>query len=101
MTARAARKTSRIGIRQLKAELSRQLRRVEAGETLAVTDRDRVIATINPVAKDDEHPATQGAREMVAAGRASWSGRKLTVPKQAARLRGHATVSDAVIEDRR
>ena len=101
MTPGAAQRTSRIGIRQLKAELSRQLRRVEAGETLAVTDRGRVIATINPVANEDEPPAIQWAREMAAAGRASWSGRKLTAPKRAARLRGKATVSDAVIEDRR
>jgi antitoxin (DNA-binding transcriptional repressor) of toxin-antitoxin stability system len=102
MPSRAARKTNTIGIRQLKAELSRHLRRVEAGETIQVTDRGRVIATINPVAQPEEdHPAVQWARALVAAGKASWSGQRLKPPEHAARLRGTATVSDAVIEDRR
>ncbi len=102
MPSRAARKTNTIGIRQLKAELSQHLRRVEAGETIQVTDRGRIIATINPAARlEKDHPAVQWARALVAAGKASWSGQRLTPPKRAARLRGTATVSDAVIEDRR
>lgn len=100
---RAAQKstTTTIGIRQLKAELSKQLRRVEAGETLEVTDRGRVIATIEPVAAEVAHPAVKRIRAMVAAGKAHWSGGKPTGSIRPARLRGTATVSDAVIEDRR
>ena len=95
-------KANSIGIRQLKAELSQHLRRVEAGETIQVTDRGRVIATLNPVVPlEEEHPAVQWARSLVAAGKASWSGQRLRPPRQLARLRGNATVSDAVIEDRR
>jgi antitoxin (DNA-binding transcriptional repressor) of toxin-antitoxin stability system len=101
MTGHAVRKNTSVGIRQLKAELSQQLRRVQAGETIDVTDRGRVIATISPVAREDDHPAVQWAREMVAAGKASWSGKKPTGSARPARLRGTATVSDAVIEDRR
>ena len=93
--------TRTIGIRRLKAELSKQLRRVEAGETIEVTDRGRVIATITPAVKREDSPGVRWARAMVAAGKASWSGSKLTPPKRAAQLRGTATVSDAVIEDRR
>ena len=96
------RKAATIGIRQLKAELSQHLRRVEAGETIQVTDRGRVIATINPVVPlEGEHPAVQWALALVAAGKASGSGGKPTGSKRPARLRGTATVSDAVIEDRR
>lgn len=96
-----ARQASSIGIRQLKAQLSQQLRRVRAGETVHVTDRGKVIATINPVPDSTDPPAVQWAREMVAAGRASWSGGKPTGSMRPARLRGTATVSEAVIEDRR
>lgn len=39
----------RVGIRELRQELSRALRRVRAGETLEVTDRGRTIARIVPV----------------------------------------------------
>lgn len=101
MPARAPR-TSTLGIRQLKAGLSRHLRRVEAGETIAVTDRGRVIATINPAPHgEDEHPTAQWARALVASGKASWSGGKPSGASAPARLRGKGTVADAVIEDRR
>ena len=91
-----------VGIRRLKAELSRHLRRVQAGEIIQVTDRNRVIATINPVlAGDTDDPAVQWARALVAAGKASWSGGKPGGSPRPARLRGTATVADAVIEDRR
>ena len=90
-----------IGIRQLKAELSRQLRRVEAGETLQVTDRGRVIATIQPVDPPAESPTVSVIRRLVAEGKVTWSGQKPAGSLRPARLRGRATVSDAVIEDRR
>lgn len=35
-----------IGVRELKAQLSRYLRDVQAGETVLVTDRGRVIAEL-------------------------------------------------------
>ena len=100
MAARAP-KASSIGIRQLKAQLSRQLRRVRAGETVYVTDRGKVIATIKPVPDATEPPTVQWAREMVAAGRASWSGGKPRGSNPPVKLRGSLLVSDAVIEDRR
>jgi prevent-host-death family protein len=101
MTSRAAPRKTTVGIRQLKAELSERLRRVQAGETIDVTDRGRVIATITPAARADDHPAIRRARAMVAAGRLRWSGGKPRGSTRPARLRGTATVADAVIEDRR
>ena len=101
MTSKAVHKTSSVGIRQLKAELSQQLRRVRAGETIEVTDRGRVIAMITPVSSTEDHPAIVWARSMIAAGKVSWSGKRLTPPERRARLGGNARVSDAVIEDRR
>jgi len=101
MKAAASRKLTTIGIRQLKAELSKQLRRVEAGETLQVTDRGRVIAMIQPVDDHDESPVLTIIRRMVAEGKVTWSGRKPVGSLRPARLRGTGTVSDAVIEDRR
>ena len=38
-----------VGIRQLKAQLGRYLRAVEAGDTLTVTARKRPIAKVVPV----------------------------------------------------
>ncbi|MEO5705284.1 MAG: type II toxin-antitoxin system prevent-host-death family antitoxin [Candidatus Limnocylindrales bacterium] len=39
----------RVGVAELKNNLSKFLRAVEAGEDVEVTDRDRVIARIVPV----------------------------------------------------
>ena len=40
-----------VGVKKLKSQLSRYLKEVEAGETIWVTDRERVIAEIHrPVA---------------------------------------------------
>ena len=38
-----------VGIRELKAHLSRHLRRVRSGVRLLVTETGRVVATIDPV----------------------------------------------------
>jgi prevent-host-death family protein len=40
---------TRIGIRELRQRASEFLRRVEAGETIEVTDRGRPIALLTPV----------------------------------------------------
>lgn len=38
----------RVGVRELRQDLSRYLRRVRAGERLIVTERRRPVATIEP-----------------------------------------------------
>jgi prevent-host-death family protein len=101
MPGRPERSALTVGIRQLKAELSSHLRRVEQGQTIAVTDRGRVIATINPVERTDLSPAIRWARAMVAAGKARWAGGKPGGAEKPATLQGTATVGDAIIEDRR
>ena len=40
---------TRIGIRELRQKASEYLRRVEAGETIEITDRGRPIALITPI----------------------------------------------------
>ena len=57
-----------MGIRELKNNLSRYLKKVEAGERLAVTDRGRVVAELaKPVAADAPASRSRYA-ELVAAG---------------------------------
>ena len=87
-----------VGIRELKAHLSRHLKRVRSGARLMVTDRGRSIATISPV----ETPADVAwAHRLVAEGRANWSGGKpVGSPRPVPVARGRM-VSNAVLEDRR
>lgn len=87
-----------VGIRELKANLSRHLKRVRSGIRLVVTERGQAIATIQPI----ETPAdVEWAHALVTSGRARWSGGKPEGATSAARMKGRKTVSDAVIEDRR
>ena len=87
-----------VGIRELKTNLSRHLKRVRSGTRLVVTARGRSIATLNPV----EAPAdVDWAHQLVAEGRAHWNGGKPTGAKRPARLTGKKTASSIVLEDRR
>jgi prevent-host-death family protein len=86
-----------VGIRELKAHLSRHLRRVRSGARLTVTERGRSIATISPV---DVPADVDWAHRLVAEGRAHWNGGKPVGVHGPARLTKGPTVSDAVLEDR-
>ena len=86
-----------VGIRELKAHLSRHLKRVRSGARLMVTERGRSIATITPV----ETPADVAwAHLLVAEGRANWSGGKPVGSPRPVHVSEERTVSDAVLEDR-
>ena len=93
--------TDTVGIRDLKAHLSRHLRRVRAGMRLQVTERGRTIATIAPAGEAGDSAGVQWARRMVAEGRAHWSGGKPHGSTAPGRPASGPTVSGAVIEDRR
>ena len=87
-----------VGIRELKANLSRHLKRVRSGARLVVTERGRAFASIQPIETPDD---VEWAHALVASGRAQWSGGKPEGATPLVRRKGHKTVSDAVIEDRR
>lgn len=87
----------RIGIRELKNKLSAILRRVKAGETVIVTDRNEPFAVILPAGREDVEAT---ARRLAAGGRVSWSGGKPTGLRRAPKVEA-SPASDAVVEDRR
>jgi prevent-host-death family protein len=47
---------ARVGVRELRQNLSVYLRRVEAGETLEVTDRGRPVARLEPLRSESMSP---------------------------------------------
>lgn len=58
-----------VGIRNLKNQLSRYVRRVAAGDRVLVTDRGRVVAALVPPPPANEGPNGRSRyRELVAAG---------------------------------
>ena len=54
----------RIGVRELRQNASRYLKRVEAGETVEVTDRGRLVALLVPPS-----PAQTARERLIAQGR--------------------------------
>jgi prevent-host-death family protein len=86
-----------VGIRDLKAHLSRHLRRVRSGVRLAVTERGRTIATISPV-ESPQH--VDWAHQLVAEGHAQWNGGKPGGSPRPSKLT-RKTAASVVLEDRR
>ena len=86
-----------VGVRHLKARLSRYLQRVRAGERLIVTDRGRPVASLTPI---DPPRSLDWIHAMAAEGRARWGGGKPRGAARPARVRG-TPASRIVIEDRR
>jgi prevent-host-death family protein len=86
-----------VGVRQLKENLSRYLKRVKSGESIVVTDRKREIAVIVPSGRStDEEKLLQ----LIQRGVVLWSGGK---PKgmRSRIVSSGKKVSGAVLEDRR
>lgn len=86
-----------VGIRELRDNLSRYIAKVKEGQTIYVTDHDLPVAQIVPV----KGPAEAGITEMLAAGEASWSGRKPQGNPSPPQARGEKTVAEMAAEDRR
>jgi prevent-host-death family protein len=87
-----------VGIRELKANLSRHLKRVRSGTRLVVTERGRAIASIEPIPTRED---VGWAHALLAAGGARWSGGKPEGSSRPVPIERGKSVSDAVIEDRR
>ena len=86
-----------IGIRELKGNLSRYLKRVKSGERIIVTARKKEITIITPFEKEAKE---EKIFQMIQRGAAFWSGSKPSGMSSRITSIGKS-VSDAVVEDRR
>jgi prevent-host-death family protein len=85
-----------VGIRELKAQLSKYMQQVKAGATLVITERGKPVGRIVPVGASVE----ARIQELVQVGLVAWSGRKVSPIDPVARTRGKRTVADLLLEDR-
>jgi prevent-host-death family protein len=58
-----------VGVRELRQRASELLRRVEAGETIEVTDRGRPVAVLAPLPQAEPLERLRAAGEVIAAAR--------------------------------
>ena len=89
-----------VSARELRANLSQYLRRLEGGERFTVTRRGKVLGTIEPQAAA-ESDSEAAIWKMVREGKASWSGKRFVPPTQGVPLIGEGPLpSEMIIEDR-
>ena len=86
-----------IGIRALKTQLSRYLKRVQGGERLVVTAHGKAVAVLSPPSATDTDRRIEA---MLREGVARWGGGKPTGSRRPPRVKGRS-VAQAVIEGRR
>ena len=86
---------SSVGIRELKANLSRYLTLVKEGrEIIAITDRGKVVAEIHPVESNVE----MRMKELQALGSLSWNGKKPQFVLDPPENTSDILLSDIVVE---
>ena len=88
-----------VGVRELKENLSRYLRKVKGGGGLIVTERKKRVAIILPVEGEASEEKEKILR-LVRQGMVRWAGGRPKGLKRRVTL-AVGRVSDAVLEDRR
>lgn len=86
----------KIGIRELRAQLSRYLDQVKQGAVIVITKHGRPIARIVP----EGPPHLIKLQELLAGGVLAWSGRPLRPASPVTLIHGRRTVAELLLEDR-
>ena len=86
-----------VGIRGLKNQLSHYLALVRRGERIAVTDRGKIVAYINPAPGADLPPPLG---QLIAEGRAIYAPGPVFLPDPAPVVAGDRTIADSIVEER-
>ncbi|WP_224065545.1 type II toxin-antitoxin system prevent-host-death family antitoxin [Thermus thermophilus] len=85
-----------VGVRELKAHLSRYLRLVRAGSVLVVTERGKPLGRLVPLSPDP----LEALRGLAQVGVVRWSGQKPRPRKPVAKAK-RRPVADLLLEERR
>lgn len=88
--------SSSVGIRELKATLSQQVRRVKQGATVLITEHGRPVARLVP----EPPSASAQLRALAKDGLIDWNGKRFNPGPPTAKVIGPGTVSDLVSENR-
>jgi prevent-host-death family protein len=87
---------TKVGIRELKAQLSAYLRHVKGGATVIVTERGKPIGRIVPISQ----PTQEKLEALSQAGLIAWSGQRLQSLAPVTQAKGDRTVADLLMENR-
>ena len=87
-----------VGVRDFKANLSAYLKKLEKGQTIAITSHGKIVGRVVPPVAEDDVAARMKA--LVDAGLILWNGKKLKPVKAAILNKSDKLASDIVIEMR-
>lgn len=90
------RQQAKVGVRQLKTNLSSYLSQVKAGGTVLITEHGRPIGRIVPVVES----VTERLEQLDQAGIIAWSGQTMTPLTPLGTTTGERTVAELLLEDR-
>ena len=90
-----------VGIREFKAHMGEYLRRARSGETIELTDRGKPVARLLPACPPTAEASVEARIwQLVAEGKASWSGRKLQPREPVALAMPGISVADFIVQER-
>jgi prevent-host-death family protein len=88
-----------VGIRELKAHLSKYIERAANGEPIVVTDRGRQRARLIPIERDSDDVAP-GLRRLISEGKMRDPGPPRNLPRPRVRLPDGVTTEDIMRDTR-
>jgi len=86
----------KIGVRELKANLSACLREVKSGDSIVITERGRPVGRLLSIDRSLDEKLKDGTRSRLW----SWNGRKWKPSRHRVKGRGNTAISDLLLEDR-
>lgn len=87
---------NRVGVREIRQNISVYLRRVEQGEAFTVTDHGRPVALLSPLPRDDDPLAHLVATGELTPGTGRWE----DLPPPLPAIPGQPTLSEILAEMR-
>ncbi len=86
----------KIGVRELKNNLNKYLKRVKEGNSFIITEHNRSIALVEPLVSETMNDIFP----LIESGFASWKGGKPSSSSSKIVLKGKKTAAELVIEER-
>ena len=85
-----------VGVRDFKANLSAYLKKLEKGQTIAITSHGKVVGRVVPARTEDDITARMKA--LADAGVVLWNGKKLKLAKPVIINKSDKQASDIILE---
>lgn len=91
-----------VGIREFRSHMGAYMDRVKCGETIVLTERGKPVGRITPEPAELPKDATVEDKiwAMVRAGKASWNGKRLALPRTRIKARNGFSLSDLILQER-